>query len=212
MEEYFSKVYLAQDGKEALEIYYDKKPDVLLLDISMPLMDGLEVAKAIRKKDDKTPIVMLTAHSQQEKLMRAVTLKLTEYLLKPIDNKSLQEKILEAINKLQKSNLLYLSEGLTWNKTSSYLSCLDKVIKLTKKESILMQLLANNSAGDYLSRDTLIFSIWSDEMPDSSHDHKLTQLIYRFNKKITQHTNSTMLLVENSYQLGYKLSIPKNSS
>jgi len=63
LEEYFSEVYLAEDGREALDIYHEKKPDVLLLDISMPFIDGLDVAKAVRTTNKDIPIIMLTAHA-----------------------------------------------------------------------------------------------------------------------------------------------------
>ena len=101
LEEYFSKVYLAEDGREALELYHDKKPDILLLDISMPFIDGLDVAKAVREENREIPIIILTAHSEQSKLMRALSLRLEEYLLKPIDDEKLQKVILKAINKIQ---------------------------------------------------------------------------------------------------------------
>ena len=62
LKKYFHKVYTAGDGREALNIYYEKKPDILLLDVNMPYLDGLDVAKNVREKDKYTPIIMLTAH------------------------------------------------------------------------------------------------------------------------------------------------------
>ena len=91
LEEYFSNVYIAKDGKEALDIYYNKKPDILLLDISMPYINGLEVATKVRKENKNIPIIMLTAHADKENLLAAIPLKLTDYLLKPIDDKNLKK-------------------------------------------------------------------------------------------------------------------------
>jgi DNA-binding response OmpR family regulator len=183
LEEYFSKVYIAEDGREALDIYHDKKPDVLLLDISMPFMDGLEVAKAVREENKEIPIIMLTAHSEQTKLMRAVNLKLEEYLLKPINEGNLRKVILKVINEIQNRDIILLKEKLEWNKTNSNLLYEEESIKLTKKEKKLMTLLIN-SIGEYFTHDTLIIQIWDDEIPDASHDNKLHQLVYRLNRKI----------------------------
>ena len=101
LEEYFSKVYLAEDGREALDLYHDKKPDILLLDISMPFIDGLDVAKAVREVNREIRIVILSAHSEQSKLMRALSLRLEEYLLKPIDDEKLQRVMLKVIKEIQ---------------------------------------------------------------------------------------------------------------
>ena len=204
LKKYFHEVYSAEDGKEALALYRAKKPDMLLLDISMPHIDGLELAKAVREKDRETPIIMLTAHSDQEKLLRAIPLGLSEYLLKPVDDVLLINTMNRLVRQMKKSGSLYLKGDCMWDRTDSELSCRKKSIDLTKKETILMQLLTA-SLGQYVSKDTLIMDIWRDEIYNSSHENKLIQLVYRFNKKITSSTNCKNQLIENSYALGYKL-------
>ncbi len=206
LEEYFSEVYIAEDGREALDLYHEKKPDVLLLDISMPFIDGLEVAKAVRKENKEIPIIMLTAHSEQEILLRAIDLKLEKYLLKPIDNNSLTQIVQKVIREMEDKDIIPLKENLIWNKTNSNLFYEEKSVKLTKKEHKLMTLLIN-SIGEYFMHDTLIIQIWYNEVPNASHDNKLHQLVYRLNKKISDVTNSNTQLVENSYTLGYRIQV-----
>ncbi len=206
LEEYFSEVYIAEDGREALDLYHEKKPDVLLLDISMPFIDGLEVAKAVRKENKEIPIIMLTAHSEQEILLRAIDLKLEKYLLKPIDNNSLTQIVQKVIREMEDKDIIPLKENLIWNKTNSNLFYEEKSVKLTKKEHKLMTLLIN-SIGEYFMHDTLIIQIWYNEVPNASHDNKLHQLVYRLNKKISNVTNSNTQLVENSYTLGYRIQV-----
>ncbi len=206
LEEYFSEVYIAEDGREALNLYHEKKPDVLLLDISMPFIDGLEVAKAVRKENKEIPIIMLTAHSEQEILLRAIDLKLEKYLLKPIDNNSLTQIVQKVIREMEDKDIIPLKENLIWNKTNSNLFYEEKSVKLTKKEHKLMTLLIN-SIGEYFMHDTLIIQIWYNEVPNASHDNKLHQLVYRLNKKISNVTNSNTQLVENSYTLGYRIQV-----
>ena len=206
LKDYFHEVYTAKDGIEALEMYHEKKPDVLLLDVSMPKMDGLEVAQVIRKENEKIPIIMLTAHSEVDKLLRAVSLKLEEYLLKPINNKLLKNTMLSLIHKLQSKDIVHLNEGLSWNKRNNHLLHEKQEIKLTQKENLLIELLTK-TPGDYFMRDIIIYHVWEDEIPDSSHDRKLTKLVSRLNKKIMLETDSATVLIENSYALGYRLTI-----
>ena len=204
LKKYFHEVYSAEDGKEALDIYREKKPDILLLDISMPYINGLEMVKAIREEDKETPIIILTAHSDQEKFLRAIPLGLSEYLLKPIDDVILIDTMNRLVSQMKKSNSVHLKGDCIWERTTSALSCRKKSIDLTKKETILMKLLTA-SIGQYVSKDTLIMDIWHEEIYDSSHENKLIQLVYRLNKKITSSTNCKNQLIENSYALGYRL-------
>ena len=204
LKDYFYEVYTAKDGREALDMYHAKKPDVLLLDVSMPKMDGLEVAEAIREEDKETPIIMLTAHSETDKLLRAVPLKLEEYLLKPINNKLLKSTMLELIEKIQDKDSIQLKEDLFWNRMNDSMTYKDQHIKLTIKEKLLIQLLSTKP-GDYFLRDTLIYHVWHDEIPDESHDTKLTKLVSRLNRKVMLETCSDTALIESSYASGYKL-------
>ena len=204
LEEYFSTVYLAEDGREALDLYHEKKPDVLLLDISMPFLNGLDVAKAVRATNKDIPIIMLTAHTEQEKLLTAIPLGLSEYLLKPINDKSLTQTVLKVISEMQDRDIIPLGRKLEWNKINSTLLYEKENIKLTKKEKRLMEFLCS-STGEYYIHDTLILHVWDDEIPDASHDNKLHQLVYRFNKKINGVTKSDTPLIENSYTLGYRV-------
>ena len=80
----FKEVYEASDGVHALVLYAQYSPDMMLVDINLPKIDGLEVIEKIRKSDKTTPIVILSAYSDQEKLLRAMTLGLSEYLIKPV--------------------------------------------------------------------------------------------------------------------------------
>ena len=205
LEEYFSEVYLAEDGREALDLYHEKKPDVLLLDISMPFMNGLDVAKFVRTTNKDIPIIMLTAHAEQEKLLTAIPLGLSKYLLKPINDESLTQAVLKVIKELQNREIIPIREKLLWNKINANLFYNEENIKLTKKEHKLVAFLVS-SLGEYFTHDTLIIQIWDDEIPDSSHDNKLQQLVYRLNKKINTLINSDTPFIENSYALGYRIS------
>jgi len=204
LEQYFHKVYTAKDGKEALALYYKEKPDVLLLDINMPYIDGLEMVKTIREEDKETPVVLLTAHSDKEKLLKAIPLGLTQYLVKPIKDDIFRKTMYELISKVKRKDIFNLKNGFTWDQTHNELSYKKTPIGLSQKENHLMTLLAA-SLGHYVSNELLISEIWYGEKIDESHAKKLAQLVYRLHTKITVQTEQNTLLVENSYALGYRL-------
>ena len=85
------QVLSAKDGKEGLEKVRQEKPDLVLLDVMMPGMDGFEVFKRI-KKDPKTmliPVIMLTARGEVQSIFRAKDLRVTDYMIKPFEEQEL---------------------------------------------------------------------------------------------------------------------------
>ena len=87
------ELYTAVDGQEGFELYQKHDPDIVITDIEMPKLNGLEMAKKIRKKSLSTQIIIITAYKKDEYLLQAVNLQLTQYLLKPISI----EKITDAL-------------------------------------------------------------------------------------------------------------------
>lgn len=83
LENYFSELYVARDGREALELYRKHNPMLLILDIQMPFFNGIEVARQIRMHNETVPILFTTAHSERDILLESMPLKLDEYVLKP---------------------------------------------------------------------------------------------------------------------------------
>ncbi|MFW6307716.1 MAG: response regulator transcription factor, partial [Campylobacterales bacterium] len=82
LEIFFDKVYSASNGKEALEIYRVQKPNIILSDIFMPNIGGLELVQTIREDDYKTPIIFLSAYSNRDILLKSINLSLDAYLIK----------------------------------------------------------------------------------------------------------------------------------
>lgn len=89
----FSEVYEAEDGEQALEIAIDKKPNLVLTDIKMPFMDGLELTKQLNKYLPDSYIVILSGYDEFELAQDAIALGVKDYILKPIGAKTLYEKI-----------------------------------------------------------------------------------------------------------------------
>jgi len=101
--DFFDKVYVAKDGQEGLNTYLENKNDidVILTDINMPKLSGIDMVKQIRENSPKIPVFLVTAHSDIEFLAEAIKLKVQEYLIKPIDVRHL----LNVLNEL--ANVLY---------------------------------------------------------------------------------------------------------
>src|SRR4030042_1561344 len=92
-------VTTAGNGKEALEKATKEKPDLILLDINMPVMDGHEMLGRLRSRPDlkDTPVIMLTAYSDRRDVSKAADLGISDYVTKPFDFPELMEKITAAL-------------------------------------------------------------------------------------------------------------------
>ena len=90
-----SDVYIANDGIEGVEVFKEKKPDIIITDIMMPRMDGLEMIREIKKIDPQVKAIMISGHSEVDYFIRSIDLGVDGYLLKPIDNVRLENKIIE---------------------------------------------------------------------------------------------------------------------
>ncbi|NLS45016.1 MAG: response regulator [Firmicutes bacterium] len=96
LEENGYEVEEAQNGEEAIRKYSETSPDLVLLDITMPVMDGITALKGIKQIDPKAKVIMCTAVGQQSLVIEAIKAGANDYLLKPLD----PEKVLAAIKKL----------------------------------------------------------------------------------------------------------------
>jgi PAS domain S-box-containing protein len=99
---HYSKVYLAENGKLGLEMYHQYKPDIIISDIKMPVMDGLSMSSRIKESDPKAKIILTTAHSDMEYFIQSIEIGINQYILKPID----REKLYAAINSCKEQVML----------------------------------------------------------------------------------------------------------
>ena len=102
LKEYCDEVYMAHNGKDGLELYYTKKPDVIITDIAMPVMDGLKMSGKIRESDHDTPIIINSAFSDVHLFIEAINNDVNDYILKPTNT----EKLIESLYKNAKYTLM----------------------------------------------------------------------------------------------------------
>lgn len=143
---YVKDVIEAQNGQIALKLYRELRPDIVITDIKMPKKDGIELVKEIRKDDKQTPIVMITAHRDEEYLLSVVSLHLEQYIVKPINLKDLKNSLQKCLDVISKNHSV--SEDLPYDYSYDFdtkiLTCRGEVIKLNKKEIAFFELLIQN--------------------------------------------------------------------
>ncbi len=108
LEEYFLTFYVAKDGEEGLEIFKNNAEniDIVVTDIKMPKLNGLEMSKEIKKISPETPIIITTAFNDSEYFMKSIDIKIDKYITKPVDILFLEEAIYESCDILFKKKEL----------------------------------------------------------------------------------------------------------
>ncbi|OCL86714.1 Transcriptional regulatory protein tctD [Aliarcobacter thereius] len=183
----FENIYLASDGIDALEIYNKKIVDIIITDISMPKLTGIDLIKEIRKKDNKIPIIIITAQSDKKSLLEAIPLNLVRYIVKPfeITKNNLINVIDESIIRIKSTNNIEefnLTEEIVYDYINKKFIFNNKKEKaLTQNETLLFELLLENR-NNLVSFEVIENSVFSDSiMTDSS----LKNLLLRLRKKLT---------------------------
>jgi len=201
LEKYFDEIYEASDGLEALRLYKDKKPSILLLDITMPGLNGLEVIKKIREVDETTPVIVLSAHSHKEYLFEAIKLNLVDYLIKPINRNEFKEVIENSFERLKNGSLdqddrVVITNKCYWDSRSRILFFKDKIVDLTKNERILFELLLNKK--NQIVKPVEISSyVWN--LENNINDASIRNLVKRLRKKLP------VDIIDSIYGSGYIL-------
>ena len=204
LEEHFSKIYTAEDGKKGLEKFQTTKPDVVILDINIPKINGLELAKLIRKSDSKVPILFLTAYCDQDKLISAINIGTSSYIVKPFMIDELKNAITKIISK-NISNQKELACGFYWSIDMNTIIYKSQELKLTKKEVQLIYVLDKNRS-KFFTACELASDIFQ-ENPKDTKCNNIVQLISRFKNKVVEHFNTEEFFIKNIYGMGYKITV-----
>lgn len=191
------EVVSAQDGLEALEILKNFKPDLIMTDIEMPRVNGIELVKQIRQEDKDVCIMVLTAYTSEKYLLELINLHIEKYIVKPINF----DKIIEALNEAKEAiaKIKGLTESLPkeymydWN--TKELTHSTNPIKLTKKEIDFLELLLENGR-NLTSYEQLQNVVWQDSVMT---DNALRSMVRNLRKKLPKD------FIENLSGIGYRL-------
>ncbi len=193
----FKDVFEASDGQEGYNLYLKEKPDIILTDIKMPKMDGIELAKKIREKDEKVKIIISTAFSDEKYLLDAVELKLERYLVKPLTKRNLIPALQKAVLNISKEKKLFFDDNFYYNFSNELFYQNDHEIELTKKELNFLKLLVKNR-NIIVTYNMIEQVVWEDEYMSLN---SLRTTIGFLRKKLPKN------IVKNISNMGYKLKI-----
>lgn len=204
-------VYTAKSGRAGLEIAWQQSPDLIILDLVMPLMDGFETYRRLRELGVQSVLIM--SHRQDEKsVVRALKMGTDDYLRKPIDLAILRAKIETLMRRNNRrapaASSIYNDGELVVDLDSRRVELRGKLVKLTPTEFRLLSVLLRR-VGRVVSHEELIQEIWGTEKETSLGSLKL--YIYYLRKKLEDEPrNPHYLLAE--WGIGYRFREPELES
>jgi len=192
----------AYDGEEALDYYSVNEYDVIVLDLNLPKLDGLEVLRQIRQKDQKTKILILSAKSAIDDRVEGLNTGANDYLTKPFDFLELEARIrtLSRIQYIQQGNELSCG-GLNLNMAAKAVSFQAVRLPLTKKEYAVLEYMMLHR-GQVVGTEQLLNHVWDSEaelFPDTLKYH-----IHALKKKLSD-AGCDQDLIRNVRGMGYKI-------
>lgn len=166
LEEYAKKegfiTEIAFDGREALDLFQKLQPDLVLLDVMMPQMDGFEVCREIRKNSN-VPVIMITARGEDFEKIMGLDIGADDYIIKPFSPGEVMARVRAILRRISRvegqKQQSYSYANLKINLDDYIVTVDDSNISLTKKEIELLWTLATNK-NKVFSRDNLLNSLW----------------------------------------------------
>ncbi len=192
----FEKVFTAQNGDEGLKKFKKYNPNMVITDVFMPISDGLDMTRYIKEISKDTPVIVLSAHSEKETLLKAIDVGVDKYLIKPIMADDLLNTLENvAKNKIETSNIIQVANGYSFNKIKRVLIRDGVEISLTKKELAFISLLIKR-LGTLVLHDEIKSVVWVGE--------SVTEAAIRtFVKRVRDKVGNSF--IKNVPGLGYKI-------
>ncbi|MEA3459866.1 MAG: response regulator transcription factor [Chloroflexota bacterium] len=179
------EVISAADGAEGLRKFHQQRPDLIVLDIMMPKLDGWKVCRRIRDVSD-VPTIVLTARGQEADKVKGLRLGADDYLAKPFGLKELEARVEAVLRRSRlppptEGGILYSDDRLVIDSGKRLVTCEGQQVKLTATEQRLFFYLARN-AGRVLTTRQILERVWGPEYVDDVDYVKL--YIWRLRQKI----------------------------
>lgn len=187
-------------GDEALQVFRDVSPDLVLLDLMLPGLDGLEVCKAIRH-ESQVPVIMVTALVEEIDRLLGLELGADDYICKPFSPREVVARVKAVLRRASPSALAAQVSGLQIDEDGHQASINGKPLKLSPVEFALLSRLAAHPGRVY-SRDQLMSSIYSDYRIVS--DRTVDTHVKNLRRKLEE-SGSGNDLIESVYGVGYRL-------
>jgi DNA-binding response OmpR family regulator len=183
------------NGQSALDATYNNKFDLYILDINVPLLNGIEVLKSLRDADDNTPSIFLTSHKDKESLEKGFLSGADDYITKPFDNVEFLLR-LHALLKRSKKLDKKCNGDFCYDTKKSTIFYKKTELELSKKEYTLLLLLVQNLASP-VSKDSIIDELWGNS--ETGSDGAIRVYINRLKQILPE------VEIQNIRGIGYKL-------
>ncbi len=191
---------VADDGENGVEMAYENSYDMLLLDVMLPLMDGFEICKEVRRFSD-VPIMFITARGDQADILNGYAIGCDDYIVKPFSLPVFYNKVNALIKRakgLVYSPLLTAGE-ISLNPNNGIVTSNGKEINLPAKEFVILKTLLENK-GCVVLRDTLIMRVWGYD--GCSNERLLDTHIKNLRKSLGENGGLIKTVIRRGYRIG----------
>ena len=183
------EIQTASNGKEGLEIYQTFNPDVIVADIEMPILDGMEMVKKIRDKNESVPILLATGQTNVQNVLKGYKLNIDNFIKKPYIPEELDAHIQAILRRIKNSLLIHAKKDIIligeyiFNADKQILQYKNNIQKLTEREGQILEKLYEQK-GKLITRDSLLEELWgaNDFFTSRSLDVFINRLRKRFSR------------------------------
>lgn len=201
---------VAMNGHDTYTLFLQYNPSVILLDVMMPVMDGFEVCRKIRKKSD-VPIILISAKGEDYEKIMGLDIGADDYIVKPFSPSEVMARVRAVLRRMKpmedsvdnQKEIIIADMRINIEEYSLYIG--DKLIKLTKKEIETMWMLASNP-NKVFTRDNLLDSLWGYDYYGDSRT--VDSHIKRLRAKLDE-TEHPLWSIKTIWGMGYKLELEK---
>ena len=158
---FFEAFYTAPNGELGYKTFIEHQIDVIIVDIELPKMNGIELIKKIRQTHKNIPIVVISAYTKTDYLLDSIELKLEQYIVKPLTSKKIHALLLKLNKIFSNENIIELTKDVYIDKNTLTLSSGKIKHTLSHREFQILSILAQNRIITYDEIDAL----WEDEVP-----------------------------------------------
>lgn len=207
----FGKVDMAQNGKEGWDKYLEyygkngKYYDIVITDIKMPIMDGLEFSKKILKNNSEQIIVVTSAHDESKYLIEFINIQIKRFIKKPFTLSTIVNTFYDLIKtSAQIDHKVYIGENYYWDKELKKLFNDQSIeVKLSHNETVILDLMVNNPFQIFSNTD-LFYTLESENLYNEISEDTIKSAIKRLRKKLPESS------IENIYGQGYRIAFFNN--
>ena len=193
---YFKDVDVADDGIQAYDKYKNKKYDLIIFDIDMPNMSGVELAKEIRKSDNKINLIVMSEYAKRNMLIKLQDTKIQRHLIKPLNKYTFDEEVYDVLYKFERK-YKRINKFLKFDFINDELFADNKQIIITKKETLIFKTLISR-IGKIYSDEELRKIVWTNKNAQDVTSNALKRMISSLRKKLGKHN-----VIKNTYSKGY---------